>query len=87
MGEHLPCKQGVKSSNLSISIARELDEHERKRSLSLQIDQTENLVNTSEAKYEPSYRHVNALNECKRKRSMSLVVDLAEDKLFSAIVP
>ena len=25
LGEHLPCKQGVKSSNLSISIARELD--------------------------------------------------------------
>ena len=24
LGEHLPCKQGVKSSNLSISIAREL---------------------------------------------------------------
>ena len=31
LGEHLPCKQGVKSSNLSISIARELDENERKR--------------------------------------------------------
>ena len=25
LGEHLPCKQGVKSSNLSISIARELN--------------------------------------------------------------
>ena len=28
LGEHLPCKQGVKSSNLSISIARELNESE-----------------------------------------------------------
>ena len=28
LGEHLPCKQGVKSSNLSISIARELNENE-----------------------------------------------------------
>ena len=25
LGEHLPCKQGVKSSNLSISIAGELN--------------------------------------------------------------
>ena len=52
MGEHLPCKQGVKSSNLSISTGRELgkyepsrsrvdavSENERKRSLNLQIDQ------------------------------------------------
>ena len=38
LGEHLPCKQGVKSSNLSISIARELNESECKRSLNLQID-------------------------------------------------
>ena len=30
LGEHLPCKQGVKSSNLSISIARELNESEPK---------------------------------------------------------
>ena len=37
LGEHLPCKQGVKSSNLSISIARELDEYERKRSESLVV--------------------------------------------------
>ena len=28
LGEHLPCKQGVKSSNLSISTARELNENE-----------------------------------------------------------
>ena len=28
LGEHLPCKQGVKSSNLSISIAREPNESE-----------------------------------------------------------
>ena len=27
LGEHLPCKQGVKSSNLSISIARELNKN------------------------------------------------------------
>ena len=26
LGEHLPCKQGVKSSNLSISIAKRLNE-------------------------------------------------------------
>ena len=47
LGEHLPCKQGVKSSNLSISTGRELGEYERKRSMSLQIDQPENLVKTS----------------------------------------
>ena len=29
LGEHLPCKQGVKSSNLSISTGRELGEYER----------------------------------------------------------
>ena len=29
LGEHLPCKQGVKSSNLSISTGRELGECER----------------------------------------------------------
>ena len=29
LGEHLPCKQGVKSSNLSISIGRkQLNEYE-----------------------------------------------------------
>ena len=28
LGEHLPCKQGVKSSNLSISTAGELNENE-----------------------------------------------------------
>ena len=28
LGEHLPCKQGVKSSNLSISTARTLNENE-----------------------------------------------------------
>ena len=27
LGEHLPCKQGVESSNLFISIARALNEH------------------------------------------------------------
>ena len=41
LGEHLPCKQGVKSSNLSISIARELDEYKRKRSMSLVVDLAE----------------------------------------------
>ena len=28
LGEHLPCKQGVKSSNLSISISRDLQSSE-----------------------------------------------------------
>ena len=26
LGEHLPCKQGVKSSNLSVSIGRETND-------------------------------------------------------------
>ena len=47
LGEHLPCKQGVKSSNLSISIARELDESECKRSLSLVVGMSMLLVKTS----------------------------------------
>ena len=47
LGEHLPCKQGVKSSNLSISIARELDEHERKRSVSLVVGMSMQLAKTS----------------------------------------
>ena len=47
LGEHLPCKQGVKSSNLSISIARELDEYERKRSMSLVVAVSMQLVKTS----------------------------------------
>ncbi len=47
LGEHLPCKQGVKSSNLSISIARELDEYERKRSVSLVVGMLMQLVKTS----------------------------------------
>ena len=47
LGEHLPCKQGVKSSNLSISIARELDEYERKRSVSLVVGMSMQLVKTS----------------------------------------
>ena len=47
MGEHLPCKQGVKSSNLSISIARELDEYERKRSVSLVVGMSMQLAKTS----------------------------------------
>ena len=47
MGEHLPCKQGVKSSNLSISIARELDEYKRKRSMSLVVGMSMQLVKTS----------------------------------------
>ena len=34
LGEHLPCKQGVKSSNLSISICRkQLNENESKTKL------------------------------------------------------
>ena len=47
LGEHLPCKQGVKSSNLSISIARELDEYERKQSVSLVVGMSMQLVKTS----------------------------------------
>ncbi len=47
LGEHLPCKQGVKSSNLSISIARELNESECKRSLSLVVGMSMLLVKTS----------------------------------------
>ena len=47
LGEHLPCKQGVKSSNLSISIARELDEYERKLVLSLVVGMSMQLVKTS----------------------------------------
>ena len=35
LGEHLPCKQGVESSNLFISIARVLNEDERQRRLNL----------------------------------------------------
>ena len=51
LGEHLPCKQGVKSSNLSISIARELDEYERKRSVSLVVGMSTPLTNTSVSWY------------------------------------
>ena len=47
LGEHLPCKQGVKSSNLSISIARELNESECKRSLRLVVGMSMLLVKTS----------------------------------------
>ena len=47
LGEHLPCKQGVKSSNLSISTARELDESECKRSLSSVVGMSMLLVKTS----------------------------------------
>ena len=47
LGEHLPCKQGVKSSNLSISIARELDEYKRKRSMSLVVGMSMQLAKTS----------------------------------------
>ena len=47
LGEHLPCKQGVKSSNLSISIARELNESKCKRSLSLVVGMSMLLVKTS----------------------------------------
>ena len=47
LGEHLPCKQGVKSSNLSISTGRELGEYERKRSMSLVVAVSMQLVKTS----------------------------------------
>ena len=33
MGEHLPCKQGVKSSNLSVSIVKIRDFHNENCSL------------------------------------------------------
>ena len=51
LGEHLPCKQGVKSSNLSISIARELGENECKRSLNLVLGMSTPLTNTSVSRY------------------------------------
>ena len=47
LGEHLPCKQGVKSSNLSISTGRELGEYKRKRSMSLVVAVSMQLVKTS----------------------------------------
>ena len=47
LGEHLPCKQGVKSSNLSISTGRELSEYKRKRSMSLVVAVSMQLVKTS----------------------------------------
>ena len=50
LGEHLPCKQGVKSSNLSISTGRELGEYERKRSMSLVVAVSMQLAKTSASK-------------------------------------
>ena len=47
LGEHLPCKQGVKSSNLSISTGRELGKYERKRSINLVVAVSMQLVKTS----------------------------------------
>ena len=47
LGEHLPCKQGVKSSNLSISTGIELGKYERKRSMSLVVAVSMQLVKTS----------------------------------------
>ena len=47
MGEHLPCKQGVKSSNLSISTGRELGEYKRKRGMSLVVAVSMQLAKTS----------------------------------------
>ena len=47
MGEHLPCKQGVKSSNLSISTGRELGENECELVLSLVVAVSMQLVKTS----------------------------------------
>ena len=51
LGEHLPCKQGVKSSNLSISIARELGENECKLVLSLVVAVSTPLTNTGVSRY------------------------------------
>ena len=52
-----------------------VSENKRERSLSLQIDQTENLANTNKAKYEPSHSRVDAVSENKRERSLSLQID------------
>ena len=49
MGEHLPCKQGVRGSNPLISIARELNENERKRSSSLAVGMSSQLARYSRA--------------------------------------
>ena len=50
LGEHLPCKQGVKSSNLSISTGRELGEYKRKRNMSLVVAVSMQLAKTSASK-------------------------------------
>ena len=47
LGEHLPCKQGVESSNLFISIARALNENERKRCANLVRGMSQHLMNAS----------------------------------------
>ena len=47
LGEHLPCKQGVESSNLFISIARVLNEDERKRRLNLVRGMSRHLMKAS----------------------------------------
>ena len=47
LGEHLPCKQGVESSNLFISIARVLNEDERQRRLNLVRGMSRHLMKVS----------------------------------------
>ena len=47
LGEHLPCKQGVESSNLFISIAGVLNEDERKRRLNLVRGMSRHLMKAS----------------------------------------
>ena len=47
LGEHLPCKQGVESSNLFISIARVLNEGKRKRRLNLVRGMSQHLMKAS----------------------------------------
>ena len=47
LGEHLPCKQGVESSNPFISIARVLNEDERKRRLNLVRGMSRHLMKAS----------------------------------------
>ena len=45
LGEHLPCKQGVKSSNLSISIRRkQLNESKSKTKFELVLGGSRNLI-------------------------------------------
>ena len=62
LGEHLPCKQGVKSSNLSISICRkQLNESESKTKLEFSARQFTNL---NERKWVWLSEHTMYLENC-----------------------